>query len=529
MSKDNPTSSESISSILELVEKEQLVLPEFQRDYVWKSSQIRDLFDSLYNGYPIGEILILQTNLKNIIYRGNPQVPKNPADILLDGQQRITTIYSVLREEVPKFYDGDKKKFKGLCFNLNEESFEFYQPAKMNNDNAWVKISDIIGCNTGDIEKFSKKASNDESDLAEEYRNRLHKIRDLPDVKINISKFSSDNFDTIVGIFDRYNSAGTHLTSGARALAKANIVWPKIRDEMKAKLKCWEKYNFSMDWLLRSVNVLQTNKSQFQSLEFDNEAKAKDVFKRASKCIEKSLNLIDDRLGLSEYKYFFGQNAIPVMVWYLDNKKGNVNEDETRKLLYWFAHAGIWGRFSGSVETAIDQDIDALGNSECDVNRIIENLYKMRGSLEITPDNFDVSGAGARFFRVLFMITRMGRAKDLFTGIKIKSKMLGEGFSLERHHIFPKAQLKKYDYDQGIRNSLGNICFITRDTNQTISDRLPEDYLNEVSQTRRRSQWIPDDPQLWKIENYLDFLKERRSLLAEEANKYLNGLRDGKL
>ena len=529
MSKDNQTSPQSISSILELVEEEQLVLPEFQRDYVWKSDQIRNLFDSLYKGYPIGEILILKTKLKSIIYRGNPKVPKNPADILLDGQQRITTIYSVLREAAPKFYDGDEKKFKGLCFNLNEESFEFYQPAKMNNDNAWIKISDIIDCKISDIEKFSKKASNDKSDLAEEYRNRLHKIRDLPNVKINISKFSSDDFNTIVDIFDRYNSAGTHLTSGARALATANIVWPKIRDEMKTKLKCWEKYNFSMDWLLRSVNVLQTNRSRFHLLKFDNEAKAKDVFKRASRYIEKSLNLIDDHLGLSEHKYFFGQNAIPVMVWYLNNKRGNVNEDETRKLLYWFAHAGIWGRFSGSVETAIDQDIDALRTSEGDVNSIIKNLSKKRGSLKITPDDFDVSGAGSRFFRVLFMITRMGRAKDLFTPIKIKSKMLGESFSLERHHIFPKAQLKKYDYDQGIRNSLGNICFITRDTNQAISDRLPEDYLEEVSQAKRRSQWIPDDPQLWKIKNYPDFLKERRSLLAKEANKYLNGLRDGKL
>ena len=526
---DNPM---SISTLLDLVESGQMVLPEFQRDYVWNRDQIRSLFDSLYSNYPIGEILILRTNIENITYRGSLSVPRNPADVLLDGQQRITTLYSVLRGKVPGFFDGDKKKFQGLCFNVEKQEFEFYQLAKMKNDHTWIKVYEIFNLSTDELHDVIKAASNGEVNRTEKYSRRLHNVREISKKEINIAKFNSDDTVSIVDVFNRYNSAGTQLSSGARALAKINIEWPEVRNRMKEKLKQWDKYKFSMDWLLRSVNVLANNKSRFSLLESSNNKEVQHAFKRASKYIEKSLNLIEDHLGLNGGGLFFGQNAIPVMVWYLDKKRGNVDRHEMCKLLYWFAHAGMWGHYSSSLETAIDQSIDAIKDSQNEVDSLINILYKRRGNLEITPDDFNVSNAGSKFYKVLYIMSRMGEALDLNNGLRIKSGMLGENSSLERHHIFPKAQLAKHNYSQADRNSLGNFCFITRGTNQMISDRLPEDYLEEVHSRYPKvleSQWIPSDPNLWKIKRYPDFLEERRVLLAKEANRYLNELKDGKL
>jgi hypothetical protein len=101
---------------------------------------------------------------------------------------------------------------------------------------------------------------------------------------------------------------------------------------------------------------------------------------------------------------------------------------------------------------------------------------------------------------------------------------------LEVHHIFPKAQLYKQKYRRPEVNALANFCFLTKETNLVISDRLPEEYFPKVEQAHPgalASQWIPMDPALWKIENFREFLEARKSLLAAEVNKRMEELLHG--
>jgi hypothetical protein len=98
------------------------------------------------------------------------------------------------------------------------------------------------------------------------------------------------------------------------------------------------------------------------------------------------------------------------------------------------------------------------------------------------------------------------------------------------HHIFPKAQLYKRNYKRPEVNALANFCFLTKDANLDISDRLPEEYFPRIEQTHPgalASQWIPTDPALWKIANFREFLEARKSLLAEEVNKRMAELLHG--
>jgi hypothetical protein len=133
---------------------------------------------------------------------------------------------------------------------------------------------------------------------------------------------------------------------------------------------------------------------------------------------------------------------------------------------------------------------------------------------------------------VLYLLTRMGEAKDWGTGLPLKSGLLGKMSKLEVHHIFPKAQLYRLRRQRPEVNALANFCFLTKDTNLNISARLPETYFPEIEQKHPgalASQWIPTDPALWKIENYLDFLDARRELLAAETNRRLAELLHGDL
>lgn len=109
-----------------------MALPEFQRGYVWNREQVQGLMESLYRQYPVGGLLIWTTLVDSAKSRGNAPVPIGlSVDLLLDGQQRMTSLYGIIYGRPPKFFDGNAAAFTGLHFNLGEEAFEFYAPVKM--------------------------------------------------------------------------------------------------------------------------------------------------------------------------------------------------------------------------------------------------------------------------------------------------------------------------------------------------------------------------------------------------------------
>ena len=253
---------------------------------------------------------------------------------------------------------------------------------------------------------------------------------------------------------------------------------------------------------------------------------------RAIKHIDTSLNLIGGRLGLDHDQVFFGRFGVPVMVRYLDQRSGPMNEAERDKLLFWFVQAGMWGRFSGSTESSIDQDLAALEGPGGGLDKLLEQLRLWHGGLSVEPGHFTGWSLGARFYPVLYLLTRMGQARDWGTGLPLKASLLGKMSRLEVHHIFPKSQLYKsdYKYKRPEVNALANFCFLTKDTNLNISDRLPSAYFPEVEQAHPgalSSQWIPMDPGLWRIENFRDFLEARKVLLAAEVNQRMEELLHG--
>jgi len=218
------------------------------------------------------------------------------------------------------------------------------------------------------------------------------------------------------------------------------------------------------------------------------------------------------------------------MVRYLDKLNGPLSEQARDKLLFWFVQAGMWGRFSGSTESYIDQDLAAISGDDGGLDKLLEQLRLWHGGLRVEPGHFTGWSLGARFYPVLYLLTRMGEARDWGTGLPLKASLLGKMNRLEVHHIFPKAQLYKLNYKKPEVNALANFCFLTKETNLNISARLPQDYFPEIEKNHPgvlASQWIPTNPELWNIENYLVFLEERKVLLADETNRRLAELLHG--
>jgi hypothetical protein len=138
-----------VSTILDQIDLGSMALPEFQRGYVWNREQVRGLMQSLYRKYPIGSLLIWVTQTDTASARGDTELTPGAVKLLLDGQQRMTTLYGIVRGTPPPFFDGHASAFAGLHFHLEEESFEFYMPTKMKDNPLWIDVTELMQFGSG--------------------------------------------------------------------------------------------------------------------------------------------------------------------------------------------------------------------------------------------------------------------------------------------------------------------------------------------------------------------------------------------
>jgi len=526
-----------VSTILDHIDSGHMALPEFQRGYVWNRDQVRGLMDALYKRHPVGSLLVWATESEGASHRGDNALASGIVKLLLDGQQRITSLYGVIRGAPPRFFDGDPRSFTGLRFHLEREEFNFYTPVHMKDDPLWIDVSELMKAGNAALGTIMASLGANHAARIGDYVGRLSSILAIRDIDFHVEEVTGKDktIAVVVDIFNRVNSGGTKLSSGDLALAKICADWSDGRDTMKAALKRWEKagFGFDLDWLLRNVNTVLTGEAKFQHLHTVDAAAVRDALKRTEKGIDTLLNHVSGRLGLDHDRVLFGRYAFAVMSRFIDQNKRALDDPKTRdRLLFWYVQSAMWGRFSGSTESLIDKDLELLSGEGDGLARLVDELRVWHGGLGVSPEHFKGASRGARFYPVLYMLTRTGEAKDLGTGLPLKSSLLGKMNRLEVHHIFPKALLKKRNVARPERNAVANFCFLTKDTNLKIGARQPAEYLAEVAAkhpTALASQWIPTDPALWRVERYSDFLEARRELLANATNALLSELAGEKI
>ena len=301
---------------------------------------------------------------------------------------------------------------------------------------------------------------------------------------------------------------------------------------MQSHLERWRKegFAFSLDWLLRNTTAVATGRAEFASLDDVSVDRFKQCLDASAKYIGGFLDVVAGRLGLDHARVLMSRYAFPVVARFLHVAGGHFTDfSQSDRVLFWYIHSALWGRFAGSTETVLNQDYETLARSG--VDGLISSLERSRGgNLTISGHDFEGFGRGSRFYPLLYLLTRVKGARDFGSGLELHSHLLGHLASLEVHHIFPKAVLYDAGYHRSQVNAVANFCFLTQQTNLAIGKRRPEDYFAEAEKSHPgvlASQWIPQDPALWRIDRYLDFLTARRELLAAAANTFLADLRAG--
>ena len=529
-----------LAAILDQIDSGSVLLPEFQRGYVWNRDQVRGLMRSLYLGYPVGGLLTWETLADGSLARGVGPAGAGAAGagavpalrvLILDGQQRITSLYGVTRGRPPAFFQGDERAFTGLRFHVESETFEFYAPAKMRDDPRWIDVTSLF---TLGLEPHigALNAHPDTRPRIVSYLERLARLRQVLERDFHEEKITGEDktVAVVVDIFNRVNSGGTKLSKGDLALARKCADWPEARAAMRAHLDRWEKegFSFSLEWLLRSTTAVATGRAEFGSLDAVPVASFRDSLETAAGYAGVFLDVAAGRLGLDHDRVLMGRYAVPVICRLLDQGGGRfASPAEADRVLYWYIHSALWGRFAGSTESVLNQDYDTVRRSG--VDGLIGALKRWRGgNLRIDGRDFEGSGQGSRFYPLLYLLTRVHGARDFGSGLPLRDRLPGQPAGLRIRHMFPKSVLYAAGFGRSQVNAVANFCFLAHGF--LAGQRSPEEYLAEVEERHPgalASQWIPSDPGLWRVDRYLDFLAARRELLAGAANAFLDQLRSG--
>ncbi|WCK77896.1 GmrSD restriction endonuclease domain-containing protein [Agrobacterium fabrum] len=533
-----------ISSILEKIDERQLFVPAFQREYVWKKKDAKLLIDSMIKGYPTGTILTWDTNQPPELKGGHIYDPLQGAiKILLDGQQRVTTLYMLIRGELPPYYTLEEitEDTRGLHVHVQTREVE-YRQKRMENDPRWINLTDIFKkkVRAKDVDKAlgeaGRQLSDEDYDRIDDTFAAVQGIldRDFPEQNIPIKASLREAID----IFYIVNAGGVALTDAELALAQISGYWPQAREAFKNKLDTLKTngFIFKLDFIVYALlAILHQGGSDMRKLHsVDNNDAIREVWKALDgKVLDYVANLLRGHAFVDHTDEINSIYAVIPIVAYCHRMNCNLSHNDIQKVVKWFYYSQVRRRYVSQLPQKLDHDLKIVATSETPFDRLLDVIREDRGgNIAITPDEFVGSAVQNPLFGLLRWHLKSRGAKCLTTGVSIHQPM-GEKYKLEYDHIFAFANLKAAGYGQENRlryqlaQELTNRAILTQTANRSKGAKETEAYLSGVAQNQPNAlglQLIPDDRELWQIDNYELFLKTRRKMLADSLNTWLEGL-----
>lgn len=492
-----------VKQLVEEYRAGRVVIPEFQREYVWRRSKAPLLIDSLYRGFPVSSLLLWQSTDEARARRRDPRPVRSALmNWLIDGQQRVITLSRAL--------NGDEGI--DVVFHPEQQAFRLANAATRRDPN-WVRVAELW-----DDDMYRQLRRNlDGSRHADKREALFEAVRRILDYEIPVVRMVDHSFDDAVNAFTRINTLGVRLKKedieSAQVAARHSGF---IADEVAPFLNRVRQQGFNrlnVMHLFRACAFVARpdgrNRTPLHELERREVLAA---WKTTEKATEQAIGIIRGELGLINMDILWsGALVVPLIAVCATVSPRN---RDAKELAGWLALAALCHRYSGSSETALDQDLRACRTPD-PVGGLLRNLRAVR---TLVAQSKDFAGALADRSGLLAMyVACMNRGVlDFYTG----GKVLLQG-NVDRHHILPRAQFS--DDVRPTADNIANIAFIAGDVNKSIGQAGPEVYLSRVKTRVLESQCIPTDSALWRIDRAEAFWESRRELLAESFNEYVQG------
>ncbi len=552
-----------VSTLVDMIEAGELQLPEMQRQYVWTQTKVRDLLDSLYRGYPSGIILAWKAPHDAEVETRDFAVAANRDDsaatlLLLDGQQRLTSLSSVLRGE-PVTVKGRKTPVE-ILFNLNhpdELTFvtEVAEDVESDGDADtgdeadldpmikvnkrafvvssnpvlalahWVKVTDVFTKSDSEIFKGAGVTGFDDPNY-EKYSARLKQLRSIRDYVYRAEILEREkSYEEVTEIFVRVNSLGAKLRGSDLALAQITARWKgslskftSYRDDVATR-----GFDLDLGVHLRALISIITGQSKFLTVGSLSQPVLEDGWKRTQRCFDYAVDFAKTNLHINSPALLSSPVLLITTAYWAHKRDLQISPSEVAAFRQWFLLANAKGRYSrGSSESVLDQDLTALRNGG-GAAELLQRLEQQVGRLDFTPSDLVGRTTASGVFKTMFLLFRERGAQDWATSLSISPKHSNKADKIEFHHVFPKAFLKATRTDLVDRdiNDLANLAFIGSKTNKSISSKTPAQYKHDYPASALEAQLVRFDDWGDQPTQYENFLTHRRAAIAQALNDFI--------
>lgn len=575
----------TVNQLIEKIDTGELGLPELQRPFIWKDSKVRDLFDSLMRGYPIGYLMLWECpSLEKKKSIGvDLHSYDSPKEVIIDGQQRLTSLYAVMKGKKVINSKFDEKSII-ISYNPLQDKFEVgYQATKK--DPEWIyNISDVYTTSSSFkfINSFIKRLSEyreckggvlteAEQDTISENINAIVNLKNhtLPvfDIKANAEE------EDVSEIFVRVNSGGVSLKQNDFILTLLSLYWDEGRKEIEEFSK---ESTFPTKGKTTSYNQITTVAAQdlirvVMAYAFDRARlkygykllRGADFDKRGAVDGELRIQRFDtlkdklpDVLDVHSWHEFLkaimnagylsgdlilsGNAIFYSYAFYLIAKhRFHASYNENMHLTsLWFFYASLVSLYTGSFESTVESHLNSI--KDLSTLKEYKDFILSRVNERLTNDYFDitlvgseglaVSGKGNNAWNAYVAALNIMDAKILFSKSNLLVSKLfepgtdGNRKSLEKHHLFLKAHMKAQGYTDAKINQMANYAFIDWKDNMDILDDAPSVYYPIVCEGRSDEEILRMEeenalPHGWENMPYEDFLVERRKLMAAKIKQ----------
>lgn len=592
----------SVSAVLGLIDAEDFVIPEIQRPFVWKRSQVRDLIDSLYNGYPTGYII----TWKNPDVRTKDGGKANGKKVLIDGQQRVTALMAAIAGKEVLDDDFNKDRIK-IAFNplAEDETKRFaVQDASHLKDRRWIPdISVIFSADFKQRAFENEYAANSENVDLDELADILTRLKGIANRQMGVIELDAAlDIDEVTEIFIRINSKGTALSQSDFVMSKmaadtvhsGNLmrktvdyfchlaVKPDFYTQLAHDTEFQSsKYADKIKWLAKDYDdIYDPDYGDMLRVSFMHQfrrGKLADLVSLLSgrdfvtkefreDIVEQSYEKLDAGILNFINQYNFSQFIMAIKgAGYVTDKLLNsrmtldfaytlylmLMDDPTmsnaqikRYVQKWFVLSTLTSRYIGSPETQMDRDMRIIGErgflvflADVEASALSETFWTVT-----LPQNLETSSINSPAFSTFLAAQiNMNCNSMLVNGTKVADLITISG---DVHHIFPRSYLKKNGVDNKTKyNQVANYVYLDTQVNKAIGDEAPNVYFGKVLEqcaggsmmlgniadrelldTNLEENCIPRNVVDMTVENYEEFLSERRIMMAALIQKYYERL-----
>ena len=522
-----------LGSLIKYIELGEIGLPDIQRPFVWKNAKVRDLFDSMYRGFPVGYLLLWQNGIVDDRTIGDETKQKTARLVIVDGQQRLTSLYAVIKG-VDIVRDNYESERICIAFNPLEEVFEVMDAAIQRNPAfipdiscIWNDDTNIFKVSSNYLEglKESREVSDEETEQIQNAITKLQALLSFPFTALELSADISE--ESVSEVFVRINSKGTPLNQADFILTLMSVFWDEGRAELEQFCRNARTpskgepspYNHfiepSPDQLLR-VNVgIGFKRARLQYVysilrgkdletgEFSDDRR-EEQFEILKNAQTRTLNIQywHDFMncirvaGFRSNKMISSNNNLlfAYILYLIGRTEFNVDEFVLRKVIaQWFFMSAVTGRFTGSPEGAMEFDLAGFRNlTEADefVSRLqqICNITLTEDYWKVTlPNDLATSSARSPSLFAYNASLVLLDARVLFSNAKVTDlldpSVQANRSAIERHHLFPKGYLAKVGVtSRRDTNQIANYAYVEWLDNTKISDQSPADYLPSLKE-----------------------------------------------